>query len=107
MHLHRGGVHLHGFDLDPHDLFLLQKGKDTVQRAVLRPAIHAGIDRVPRPETTGQSAPFATLLGHEEKRVEKLQMSDSHITALARQAGLDAIELRFVDLHESKISQNL
>jgi hypothetical protein len=34
-------------------------------------------------------------------------MSDSHITALARQAGLDAIELRFVDLHESKISQNL
>ena len=41
----------YGLDFDPHDLCLLQALEDTIQDAVLRPAVHSGVDRVPVPET--------------------------------------------------------
>ena len=53
MHLHDGGVHFDGFDLDAHDLLALQLLEDVLQHAILGPAIHAGVDRVPRPKTLG------------------------------------------------------
>ena len=67
MHLPDGGVHFDGLDLDAHDLLALQLFKDMIQYATLGPSIHASIDGVPRPETLGQSPPFAALLGHIEQ----------------------------------------
>ena len=72
MHLDDGGIHFDGFDRDAHDLLALQLLEDLIEHAVLGPAIHAGINGVPRAETIGQTAPFASLLGHEEQGVEKL-----------------------------------
>jgi hypothetical protein len=68
MHLDDGGVHLDSFDLDTHDLFPLQALEDMVQNTVLGPAIHAGIDGVPRAEFFRQSAPLAALFGYIEHR---------------------------------------
>ncbi len=105
MHLDDGGIQFDGFDLDAHDLLALQLFKDLIQNAVLGPAIHAGINGVPRAETLGQSAPLAALFRHLQQGVEKLQVGDFDIAALPRQAGLDAMELRFADLHLFTISR--
>src|ERR1700761_2164512 len=43
--------------------------------AVLGPAIHPRVDRVPAAETLRQTAPFATLLGHIQHRVQHLQVA--------------------------------
>ena len=106
MHLHDSGIHFDGLDLDAHDLLALQTLEDVIQHAALGPAIHAGVDRVPRAKTLGQTAPFAALFGDIEKGVEKLQVGDFDVAALPRQAGLDAMQLRFGDLHPFIISQN-
>ncbi len=98
MHLDDGGIQFDGFDLDAHDLLALQLFKDLIQNAVLGPAIHAGINGVPRAETLGQSAPLAALFRHLQQGDDKLQVGDIDIAALPRQAGLDAMELRFADL---------
>ena len=107
MHLHDGGIHFDGLDLDAHNLLALQLLEDLIQHTILGRAIHAGIDRVPGAETLGQSAPFAALLGDEEQGVEELQVGHFHIAALPRQAGLDAMELRFADLHLLTIPQTI
>jgi hypothetical protein len=107
MHLHDGRVHLDGFDLDVHDLLPLQLLEDMIQHAILGPAIHAGIDGMPGAETFGQSAPLTALLGDKEQGVEELQVGHFHIAALPRQARLDALELRFADLHLLTIPQKL
>ena len=85
MHLHDGRVHFDCFDLDAHDLFTLQTFEDQIQDTVLGPAIHAGINGMPRAKTLGQSTPLAALLGNVEQRVKKLQVGHPHIAALARQ----------------------
>ena len=85
MHLDDGGVHLDSFDLDTHDLFPLQALEDMVQNTVFGPAIHAGIDGVPRAESSRQSAPLAALFGNIEQRVEKLQVGHPHVAPLTGQ----------------------
>ena len=91
MHFDSSTVQGHGFDLDPDDLIVLQLREYPIQHPALRPAIHAGIDGVPRAETLGQPAPFAVLLGDKEQGVEELQVGDFDIAALPRQAGFDAM----------------
>ena len=85
MHLDDGRVHFDGFDLDAHDLFPLQTFEDMIQDTVFGPAIHAGIDGVPRAESLGQSTPLATLLGNIEQRVKKLQVGHLHVAPLTGQ----------------------
>ena len=87
------------------DLLPLQALEDVIQHPTLGPAIHASVYGVPRAETLGQSAPFATLFGHIQQGVEKLQVGHFDVAALPRQAGLDAMQLRFADLHSCTISQ--
>ena len=93
MHLHDGGVHFDGLDLDAHDLLALQQFEDLVQHAALGPAIHAGVDGVPGAETLGQSAPLAAMLGDVQQRIEELQIGHPHVAALARQRSLDPAKL--------------
>jgi len=107
MHLDDGRVHLDGLNLDAHDLLFLQALKDLVQNSVLGPAVHAGIDGVPRAKTLGQATPLAALLGYIKQRVEKLQIRHSHVATLPRQLRLDALKLRLGDLHPLTISWKL
>ncbi len=81
MHLHDGRVHFDCFDLDAHDLFPLQALEYMVQNTILGPAIHAGIDSMPRAETLGQTAPLATLFGNIKQGVNKLQVAHPHVAA--------------------------
>ncbi len=63
MNLPDGRVHRHGFDFDADQLLALQFLEDGVEHAVLRSAVHAGVNGVPVAEALGQAAPFAALLG--------------------------------------------
>ena len=105
MHLDRGGVQLYRLDANAHEWLPLQQLKNLVQHAVFGPAIPAGVNRMPRTKTLGQSAPLAALLGNLKEGVEKLQMGHFPIAALARQCRLNALKLRFGEFHELTIPQ--
>ena len=53
MNLHDGRVHRHGFDFDADQLLALQFLEDGVEHAVLRPAVHAGVNGMPVAEALG------------------------------------------------------
>ena len=74
MHLHRCGVEADGLNADTHDLLHLQLLENAVHDPVLRPAVHAGVDGVPVPESLGKSAPLAPVLGNIEYGIEKLEV---------------------------------
>ena len=97
-------VHRHGFDLDAHDLSMLQAFKDPLEHAGFRPAAHAGIDGVPATKALGHGTPFAALLSNVQNRVEHLDIGDTDVAALARQAVLDEFELRFGEFHAVSIT---
>ena len=99
MHLDRGRVERERLDLDPHDLLRLQLLEYLIENAVLGPAIHPSVDRVPAAETFRQTAPFAALLSDIQHRVQHLQVAQAHIPTLHRQRILDPLILRFCDLH--------
>src|ERR1700746_2058140 len=99
MYLDRGRVERERLDLDPHDLLGLQLLEYLIENAVLGPAIHPGVDRVPAAETLRQTAPFAALLSDIEHRVQHLQVAQAHIPTLHRPRILDPLILRFGDLH--------
>ena len=105
MHLYDGRIHLDRLDLDAHNLLPLQSLKDLVQNTALRPAIHAGIDGMPRSEPFWQSPPLATMLRYIEQRIQKLQVGYLHVAPLTRQLRPDPLILRFRDLHLFTISE--
>jgi len=104
MHFDRGRVQSHRFDPDANDLIVLQLREHPIQYPVLRPAIHAGVDRVPIAEPLGQAAPFAALLGNIQDRIQELQIGQAHVATLYRQTVLDQVVLRFADFHLRSIS---
>jgi len=105
MDLDEGTVQRHGLDLHTDDLSLLQLGKDAIQYAALRPAVHARIDRVPVPELFGEATPFAALLGDVQDRVQDLQIVERDVAALGRQASLDVTILSLGEFHVRSIAQ--
>jgi hypothetical protein len=105
MHLHRSTVQSHRFDLDADDLSVLQLCEYPIEHTALRPAIHAGVDRVPVAKPLGQTAPFAALLGYVQNGVQHPQIGQAHVAALGRQTVLDLAVLRFGDFHPCSISQ--
>ena len=78
MNLDAGGVQRDRLNLDTHDLRPLQLFEHAIQDAGLGPTVHARVDRVPIAEALGQSAPFATVLGHIEDGVDPV--SYTHLT---------------------------
>lgn len=99
MHLDAGGIERNGFNLDPHDLRLLQLGKHPVQDAGLGPTVHSRVNGVPVAKSLGKASPFAAVLGHVKNGVEHLQVGHADIAALYWQAVLDLGELCVGDLH--------
>ena len=104
MHFDGGQIQAHGLDPNAHQLLALELFKDHLQHAVLGPAVHAGVDGVPRTKTLGQSAPLAALLGDIEQRIEKLQMADPYVTALTGKTGRNTLVLLLGDPHERSLA---
>ena len=102
-----GAVQRHRFDLDADDLMVLHLREYPIQHAALRPAIHAGVDRVPVAEALGKTAPFAALFGHLQNRVQHSQIGQAHVATLRRQTVLDQAVLRVGDFHPRSISQKM
>ena len=99
MDLDRGGVKREGFNLDPHDLLGLQLLEDSVQYAVLGPAIHACINAVPFAEPGRKAAPFTALFGNKQNRIEHFEVLKFYVPALNWQAILDSFVLLPSYLH--------
>ena len=103
MDFHRSRIEREGFDADTDDLFELQLLAHAIQHAIFRPPVHAHVNRVPATEPLGQPAPLAALLGHIENRMQHLQVGQTYIAALHRQAVFDARKLLFGDFHPKNI----
>src|SRR5271156_3605490 len=99
MHFHRGRVQSESLDPDAHNLLQLQLFKDPVEGAALGPAVHARVDGMPVAEALRQPTPLASVLGHIQQSIEKLQVRKTYIAPLYRQAVLDSCVLPFRDLH--------
>jgi hypothetical protein len=103
MNFHRSGVQRECFDPDAHDLLQLQLFKHAVQYAILGPSVHPHVDRVPAAKSLRKSTPLAALFRHIQNRVQHLQVRQTHIAALHREAVFDPGVLLFRDFHPSNI----
>src|SRR6478672_6037379 len=74
MYFDDGAVQANRLDLDAHDLSMLQLLEHAIEHPVFRPAIHPCIDGVPIAESLGQPAPFATMLGRVQDRIDYAQI---------------------------------
>ena len=99
MHLDDGAVERHRFDLDAHDLGMLQLLEHPIHHPHLGPAVHAGVDRVPVAKSLGQAAPLAAVLGHVQYGVQDLQIGKPDVAPLSRKATLDLFVLGRCDFH--------
>lgn len=106
MNLHDRAIQRYRFNPNANNLHALQLREHSVQYAVARPTVHARVDRVPATETCRQAAPFTSVLGNIEDRVEHLQVRQAHIAPLSRQAMFDLLELGFGDFHLRSITSN-
>lgn len=93
MNFDRRAVQTHALDTHREDLLGLQPRKDPIQDPRFAPPVHPGVDRVPAAEMLGQTTPLAAMFHHIEQSVDQLQVGQTHVAALARQAVGDAIEL--------------
>ena len=59
----------------------------------------ARVDGVPIAESLGQPAPFATVLGHVQNRIDYAQIGMADVAPLLGQAMLDLAVLCFGDFH--------
>jgi hypothetical protein len=99
MHLDRGRVQRHGFELDADDLLDLQLLEHPVQNPSLRPAAHPHINGMPAAEPLRKTPPFTALLGHIKHCVEHLEVAQAHVPTLHGQRFLDPFILRFCHFH--------
>jgi hypothetical protein len=93
MNFDRRAIQAHAFDAHGQDLLGLQPRKDPIQDPRFAPSVHAGVDRVPAAETLWWPAPLSAMFDHIEEGIDQLQVGQTHVAALARQAVGDAIEL--------------
>ena len=107
VNLYDRAVQAHRFDLDADQLFALQFGEQSIEHAGFRPAVHAGIDRVPVAEALRQRPPFAAVLRDEEDRVDHVKILVRNVAALDRQMRLDSRVLLGCDFHARSISRSV
>ena len=101
MYFDDGAVQTYRFNLDAHELLMLQFLEQSIQYAGLRPAVHTRINRVPVAEALRQAAPFAAILCDVQNRVHDLKVAERDIAALNWQKFLDPTELLLGDFHEA------
>lgn len=107
MHLDAGAVQRHCFDSDAHSLLALQRLEHFVQHSRFLPSPHAGVDRMPVAESLGQAAPFATMLGYVQHRIDYLKIGHTDVATLLGQAIFDEGELLGRDLHAEHFEEDL
>lgn len=103
MNFDDGAVHGHRFDFDPDDLLFLQGREHAVQDPCLGPAVHPSIDRVPVAESLGQSSPFAAVFGHVQNGVKHLEVGETDVASLSREATFDTLVLGLCEFHEPNV----
>lgn len=99
MDLYDRTVESQGFDPDADDLFLLERGEDSIQDAGFGPAVHTGVDGMPAAESLRQRPPFTAVLGDVKNPIEDVQVGDLDVPPLLREAALDSLKLLFGDQH--------
>ena len=99
MDLDHRAIQRNRFDLDANNLLMLQFLEHTVKDAILGPAIHPRIDRMPVAETFRQTTPLATMLRNVKDRIQHVPVRHAHVAALLRQAMFDPLKLGFGDFH--------
>src|SRR3974390_1041740 len=104
MNLHDRAVQTHRFDLDADELFTLQLGKQTIQNAGLRPAVHARVDRVPVAKALRQRTPLTAVLCDKQDRIDDVEVLVRNVASLSWQVRLDARVLFGCYLHPGSIS---
>jgi len=107
MHLHDGAVQRDGLQFDGDKLFLLQAGEDPVQHSCFAPAVHASVNGVPVAQAFGQPAPLTAVFRHMQNGVDDLQIAQTHVAALARQAVGNPQKLTLGDFHPLNLSKPL
>ena len=70
MHVDDGAVETDRLDLDAGEPLMLRFLEQATQHGSLRPAVHAGVDRVLVAEALWQAAPLAALLRDVEDRID-------------------------------------
>ena len=106
MHLDDGAVERHRFDLDAHDLGMLQLLEHPIHHPHLGPAVHAGVNRVPVAEALGQAAPFTAMLRYIQDGVQDLKVGKTDVAPLSRKAILDLFVLGRCDFHDQIVVEN-
>ena len=101
MHLDRGAFKGYGFTVDLDGLLPLQLTEHLGQHALLRPAVHAGVDGMPAFEASGESPPLTTMLVHTEDSIQNLDIAMSYISSLNRQHMNDLATLGFGYFHDN------
>ena len=104
MDLDDRAVHRHDFQLETDDPLPLQLLEHPVEHAVLRPAVHPGINGVPVAEPRRQTPPLAAVLGHIQNSVEHIQIRQPDVAALHRKIRRKAGVLSFCNLHGGKLA---
>ncbi len=104
MHLDAGAIQGHRLDLDPDNLGLLQLGEHPIQHTRPRPAAHAGVDGVPIAKALRQAAPLAAMLSDIEDRVQHVQVGQTYVAPLSREAMLNDRELFGGNFHARSIT---
>jgi len=107
MHLDDRAVEADRFNADPHELLMLQLLERPIQHAGLRPAVDAGVDRVPVAEALGQRPPLAAVFRDVQDRVDDREVAERDVAALYRQERLDALELLGGDFRAASISHSV
>jgi hypothetical protein len=105
MHLHDGAVERDRFDLDAHDLSMLQLLEHAIHHAQLGPPVHPGVDRVPIAEALGQATPLAAVLCNVQDRIQDLQVGKADIASLPRKTALDLLVLGLCDFHAQIVGE--
>ena len=103
MYFDDGAVQTDRFDLDLEYLFFLKFLEGSFQNAISGPAAHPHIYRVPISILNRESTPLASVFGYIENCIEDLQVADSHVASLHREARGDAIVLLLGEFHSSII----
>lgn len=105
MHLHTGAIERNGLNFNGNELLALEMLKDPVESAVFAPAVHAGVNGVPIPEASRQSAPFTAVFQNIQNGVDYIEIIQRNIAPLRREAAGNPVVLFLCKLHSRKIGR--
>src|SRR5580658_3057856 len=97
-------IQRHRLDFESNDLGQLERLENVLERAILGPAVHPRVNRVPVAEPLWHGAPLATILGDVQDGVEDLQVGQTYIATLQWKELLDVFDLLVRKLHVPSVT---